>query len=1429
MKGFSISEAPPRSGRIAGRYQIERTLGQGGMAIVYLVHDITNQKKLALKRLSIQNQDPDKHNHLAELFEHEYYTLTQLSHPHVVEVYDFGRDGSAPYYTMELLDGGDLRDLSPLDWKKACVLMYDVCSVLSLLHSRHLIHRDLTPRNVHCTRDMKVKLIDFGAMQPMGPCKQVVGTPTYTAPEVMTLQSLDARTDLYSLGTTLYYVLTGRNAYPARNFNALRYAWRTKRRSPSSLVPEIPKELDALVLSMIELDPIARPSNAAEVMDRLSAIASLEVSEHLTVSQSYLSTPLLVGRDAQVLRIRKQLIKARRGSGRSVVVESEPGMGRSRFLDACVLEGKLLGATVLRADASDAHSGAWGVVRVLATQLLDAVPREASKAAKPYLSVLGHIMPDLINRAVSSMSLQPRASIPPVGKITDHTLTQQTEGGEQLSSSDLRIKRNSWRPSSRVTKSEIPLEEFEDPQQLRPRVQIALRDWLLTISVQRSIIIAVDDFHRIDEPSAAFLALLSNEVSTKNILVVATTEIDVPESAATTLKLLRQNGSSVKLKGLKLEHTQALLGSVFGDAPNVQLLADRLYRVSQGSPSAVMKFAQHLVDKGVIRYEAGAWTLPNRIDTGDLPESLNATLKTRLEKLKKEALELAETLVLSPEQSFSVDECLCLSDLSDKARVIQTLNELLSFEIVSTDGHRYALSQQGWVSVLKEGVDKERSRALHLRLAEMYIRRGNEACRIARHLFEAGEEERGLDVLISDAESDKKKIDQSSKAFSDFVLSLPRDWREVYEKALSISLKQNRPKKQSFLLRVILTRISDHSGLEKRSHVIEVVDQLVRDSGLACYKELGDSLDEQSRVWRALELTQKRYDESPQSERVLPVQEAIPELAKTLSNVVGIAASSYDTPLLAAMPSLGPLAPLSPALHVIDQIVAATLTMFSAHLEKSIERFREVIKRISEPDRGGLDDTVYKNTYFGFRYGLGMVESSLGIKSSLEWAEEIEKEPLHQVNAWRIRMVYYLRQGDVYKAEACKKKIEVLQIQNSPSQFYEGSHLYPELNTGAWSDDLVKVKRVIDGLEPMAKRFAPWIPVLHFARGEYQRIRGDFKSALKEHKKALSLMAPTRHITWASAMGAYLKTLLELDRTNDVIEIAEKKLVEAENAGLQVETSNIRLPLAIAYAKQGKFESALKQSETSINSYRALGSTGMNIGGAYENRARVAVLMGDEESFRTYANLCAEQYKAGRNPALTAKYEKLMQFAARADLGVTDALAHAADATSQLSGFEVKTVSADLLSDCQGAEARAQRVIDLLVQQSNSSGGYLYTLQEEGAKLVAQNGTNEPPNRMDTMVGEYLAAEANEYKEVTMTCADLKSATTSRFDWTFIQGSEYHPVLLGHNADNQFVITGLAVLFTNANKVFRFPTESVIAMSKSLHDAGDVSAIFAAD
>jgi serine/threonine-protein kinase len=177
----AAGEAVPE--RIGGRYRVLEELGRGGMARVYLVEDGSG-RRLALKQL--QRTGTETHDQVAsELFEREFRTLAQLSHPRVIEVYDYGIGEVRPYYTMELLDGSDLRALSPLPWRRACELVFDVCSSLALLHSRRLVHRDVSPRNVRCTPDGYAKLIDFGAMVQMGPCAQVVGTPAFVAPEVV--------------------------------------------------------------------------------------------------------------------------------------------------------------------------------------------------------------------------------------------------------------------------------------------------------------------------------------------------------------------------------------------------------------------------------------------------------------------------------------------------------------------------------------------------------------------------------------------------------------------------------------------------------------------------------------------------------------------------------------------------------------------------------------------------------------------------------------------------------------------------------------------------------------------------------------------------------------------------------------------------------------------------------------------------------------------------------------------------------------------------------------------------------------------------------------------------------------------------------------------------------------------------------------------
>jgi len=196
-------------------------------------------------------RDAKKSARYEALLSREYHTLCQLAHPRIIEVYDYGVDSSGPYYVMELLDGNDLDASGRLPWQDACPLLRDVASSLAILHARGLLHRDVSARNVRRTSDGRAKLIDFGAMTSMGVPKAIVGTPPFMAPEVLQMQTLDGRADLFSLGALAYRLLTGRHAYPARHTKDLRDIWRSRPQTPARRIAEMPSALSELVMELL--------------------------------------------------------------------------------------------------------------------------------------------------------------------------------------------------------------------------------------------------------------------------------------------------------------------------------------------------------------------------------------------------------------------------------------------------------------------------------------------------------------------------------------------------------------------------------------------------------------------------------------------------------------------------------------------------------------------------------------------------------------------------------------------------------------------------------------------------------------------------------------------------------------------------------------------------------------------------------------------------------------------------------------------------------------------------------------------------------------------------------------------------------------------------------------------------------------------------
>jgi tetratricopeptide (TPR) repeat protein len=354
---------------VAGRYRVEEELGRGGMGAAYRVYDAGACRNVALKLL--QSDNPK----LIELFEREYRTLSKLRHPRVISVFDYGlTDNAERYYTMELLSGSDLLARMPLPWRATCGALRDVCSSLALLHAQRLVHRDVTPRNIRIDQFGRAKLLDFGTLATFGAPVELVGTPSFTAPESVRGEALEARADLFALGVVAYLALTARRPFAIRSFADSEVAWRTVPIAPSRLVASVPSALDELVLSLLSIDPMGRPRSAAEVIDRLDVIATTDDEPMSMLAESHITSAPWVGRSAEQKTIDDLLASREPGRGRQLNIQGEAGTGKTRFLAELRIEAHLRG--FLCVGMHGAESGAArNVSRELQRGLREVAPR----------------------------------------------------------------------------------------------------------------------------------------------------------------------------------------------------------------------------------------------------------------------------------------------------------------------------------------------------------------------------------------------------------------------------------------------------------------------------------------------------------------------------------------------------------------------------------------------------------------------------------------------------------------------------------------------------------------------------------------------------------------------------------------------------------------------------------------------------------------------------------------------------------------------------------------------------------------------------------------------------------------------------------------------------------------------------------------------
>jgi serine/threonine protein kinase len=209
------------AGNKIGKYVVRSHLGAGGMGTVYLAFDPLIEREIALKILSSEQSGSDL---AVQRFIQEARAIGKLAHPNVVAIYDIDRWENQYFIVMELISGGSLgqkvRQDGPLPWQDACRLIMEAADGLNAAHQANLIHRDVKPENLMVTSDGQCKVVDFGLCKAAAVeeesdvaitgANNILGTPQYMSPEQFQGAELDARSDLYSLGGTLFYLLTGK-------------------------------------------------------------------------------------------------------------------------------------------------------------------------------------------------------------------------------------------------------------------------------------------------------------------------------------------------------------------------------------------------------------------------------------------------------------------------------------------------------------------------------------------------------------------------------------------------------------------------------------------------------------------------------------------------------------------------------------------------------------------------------------------------------------------------------------------------------------------------------------------------------------------------------------------------------------------------------------------------------------------------------------------------------------------------------------------------------------------------------------------------------------------------------------------------------------------------------------------------------------------
>ena len=259
-------------------YTILRRIGTGARSVIYLAVEEATKKRVAVKRAVL---DAPEDTRIFKQIETEYTVSNQIDHPYIRKCYELIRfrkllRTNELLMTMEYFDGQSLEDQKKLSLIDVLLVFRMVAVALNAMHEKGFVHCDIKPNNILFNNHGGIKIIDLGQSCRLGQIKKrIQGTPDYIAPEQVRREHLSHRTDIFNLGATMYWALTGKNVptlIPKKNEFGIAVDEPSSVKSPHELYRKIPKSLSDLVMKCVDEKPAKRPSNMLEITSRLDEL-----------------------------------------------------------------------------------------------------------------------------------------------------------------------------------------------------------------------------------------------------------------------------------------------------------------------------------------------------------------------------------------------------------------------------------------------------------------------------------------------------------------------------------------------------------------------------------------------------------------------------------------------------------------------------------------------------------------------------------------------------------------------------------------------------------------------------------------------------------------------------------------------------------------------------------------------------------------------------------------------------------------------------------------------------------------------------------------------------------------------------------------------------------------------------------------------------